>query len=159
MVVFRNRKAAYLWGVMGAFMGIVAAMSYVLLRDGPPSGYSIASTAATVGLFWIGGLGGSAFAASHACVTVTVQPNATVRIVHQYPFRRDQQEVYNERINRASVVESRDAEGDPYYFARAALIDGAHVDLYEAHDRQRCESACARFNQAVFGTSPCRVAP
>ncbi len=111
-----------------------------------------------MGIFWIGGLGGSAFAMNHSCVTVTVQPNSTVRIVHQYPFRRDQQEVHNERINRASVVESRDAEGDPHYFARAALIAGTHVDLYESHDRQSCESTCARFNQAVFGTSISAVA-
>ncbi len=34
MVVFRNRKAAYLWGVTVAFMAIVAAMSYVLLGCG-----------------------------------------------------------------------------------------------------------------------------
>ena len=151
MVVFRNHKAAYLWVFMAVFMTLVAAMSYVFLRDGPPPNYSMALMSAILGGFWIGGLAGSSFVASKPCVTVTVQPHSSVRIVHRYPFRRDQQEVHNNQIENAQVVESCDDEGDPYFFARAKLFDGSSVDLFECHDRQSCEAACARFNQAVFG--------
>jgi hypothetical protein len=153
MMVFRNRKAAFLWGFMAAFMALLAAMSYVLLRDGPPPGYSLEFLTTVMGIFWIGGLGGCCFAASHPCVTVTVQPHSSVLITHSYPFRREQQDVPTDQVVSAGVVESPDDEGNPYFFARAKLIGGLSVDLFESHDRHRCESECARFNQAVFGIS------
>ncbi len=99
-----------------------------------------------------GGLGGSAFAASHPCVSVTLQADSTVRVVHRYPFSRQEQTVGNDRIERAQIVESRDDESNPYFFARTVLIDGTPVALFECHDRQTCEMVCARFNRAVFGS-------
>lgn len=149
MVVFRNHNAAYLWGFMAVFMMFIAAMSYVLLRDGPPPGYSEAMLAALMVMFWIGGLTASARAATRPCITVTLRPDATLRIVRRYPFKRSVLSVHNSEIERAQVIESRDDDGDPYFFSRVELSDGSKLDLFECHDRQTCESVCARFNQAV----------
>lgn len=153
MIEFKNHKAAFLWGFMAVFMSFVAAMTYVLLRDGPPAGYSEAMMAAVMGFFWIGGLGGCSFAASKPCVTVRVHVKSAVSVVHRYPFHRVESHAAIDKVKQAWVIESRDDEGDPYFIVRAKFVDGADFDLFENHDRQSCESACARFNTALSGTS------
>jgi hypothetical protein len=55
MVTFRNHKALFLWAFMALYIGLVAAMSYVLILHGPPEGYSVASTITIMTVFWIGG--------------------------------------------------------------------------------------------------------
>jgi hypothetical protein len=149
-LVFRNYKAAFLWGFMAVFMTFVALMTWVLFRDLSASKSHGFWQAVIMGVFWIAGLGFSVFAASRPCVTVTVQPG-TVRIVHQFPFSRKQRDVMYGELEGAKVGESRDSEGDPYFYARTRLKDGSRIDLFGSHRREKCETVCANFNDAVSG--------
>ncbi len=151
MVVFRNCKAAFLWGFMAVFITFVALMTWVLFRDLSNSKSHGFWQAAIMGVFWVAGLGFSAFAARRPCVSVAVQAG-TVRIVHRYPFSREQREVLPGEFESARIVESRDSDGDPYFHARACLNDGSYVDLFESQNRERCEAVCERFNAAVAGS-------
>jgi hypothetical protein len=157
-LIFRNYKAAFLWGFMAVFMTFVALMTLVLFRDLSASKSHGFWQAVIMGVFWIAGLGFSMFAAGRPCVTVVVQPG-TVRIVHRYPFRCKQHDVSYGELTSAQVVESRDSEGDPYFYARTRLKDGSRVDLSESHSREKCETVCATFNDAVSGGSSGLRAP
>jgi hypothetical protein len=55
MVTFRNNKALFLWAFMALYIGLVVALSYVLIRHGPPESFSVALTLTTMAAFWIGG--------------------------------------------------------------------------------------------------------
>lgn len=147
--IFRNHVARYRWGFMGFFMIGLLAMSYVLFRDGPPPGYSYLGIWAIVALFWIGGLGASAFVASKACTTLTVAADGTIQCVHRYPFHRDVRIFAATDIRCAEVVKTRDNEGDPYFIARLELRDGSQIDIGEGHDRDTCESIRSRFIAAL----------
>jgi len=143
---------------MAVFMTFVALMTWVSFRDLSASKSHGFWQAVIMGVFWIAGLGFSAFAAGRPCMIVTVQPG-TVRIVHQYPFSRKQRDVSYGELERAQVVESRDSEGDPYFYARTRLKDGSNVDLFESHRREKCETVCATFNDTVSAGSRAPRAP
>ena len=137
---------------MAVFMTFVALMTWVLFRDLSASKSHGFWQAVIMGVFWIAGLGFSAFAAGRPCVSVTVQPGS-VRVIHQFPFSRQQRDVTYGELASAQVMDSRDSEGDPYFHARTRLKDGACVDLFESHSREKCETVCAKFNEAVSGSS------
>jgi hypothetical protein len=158
MMVFRNYKAAFLWGFMAIFMSLVALMTWVLFRDLSKSQSHGVWQSVIMGVFWIAGLGFSAFAASQPCVKVVVA-HGFVRIVHRYPFSRLEHELPYDRAKPAQIVESRDSEGDPYFSARAGMVDGLPIDLFESHSRGKCEAVCVEYNAAVFGLPKAPRAP
>lgn len=153
MVAFRNHKAVFGWVFAAIFVLFAGAMTYVFFRDGPPAGYSQLLIAALLALFWLFALAGFGFAASQPCVTVSVFPARDVRVAHRYLFRRAERLVPRAEIEPAQVVESRDDDGDPYFYARATLGDGLRIDLAEGHDRESCDSICRRFN-AILSIGP-----
>jgi len=151
MVTFRNNKAYFLWAFMALYIGLVTALSYVLIRHGPLDGTSVASTLTIMIVLWIGGIGGTLFVANRPCLTLKVEPNFNVHILHRYLFRRCQRVVNNQEIEFSRVVEAIDSNGNRYFIGRASLIDGTSIDLIESHHLQSCEAVCKCFNQAVFG--------
>jgi hypothetical protein len=54
---FRNRMAWALWIFAAIWMTFLLAMTWVVFRDGPPDGHSVATTAAIGALFWAAGIG------------------------------------------------------------------------------------------------------
>ena len=151
MVTFRNHKALFLWAFMALYIVLVVALSYLLIRHGPPDGASVASTITIMTAIWIGGVGGTLFVSNRPCITLKVEPNFTVHISQRYPFRICQRVVDNQQIEFSRVVETLDNNGNRYFIGRASLIDGTNIDFIESHNSQRCEAVCKRFNQAVFG--------
>lgn len=147
---FRNRSAACLWGFAVVWLGMLGAMSYVLVRDGPPPAYSATTTLVIGSLFWLGGIVLLGVAVSSPCVAVVVESPARVRVTWRYPFRTVRRTLAQDEVQAARVVEDKDSEGDPYYVARVAIAGGEAIDLHGSHDRAAREAACARFNQALF---------
>ena len=143
---------------MAVFMTFVVLMTWVLFRDLSASKSHGFWQAVIMSVFWIAGLGFSAFAASRPCVIVSVQ-RGTMRIVHRYPFSRTERDMLFGDLASAQIVESRDSDGDPYFYARTRLKDGSRVDLFESHSREKCKTVCATFNDAVSGGSGSPRAP
>lgn len=40
VTLFRNRLAVFLWGFAALWLTMLCAMTYLMLRDGPPDGHS-----------------------------------------------------------------------------------------------------------------------
>jgi hypothetical protein len=148
-VVFRNRMAAFLWCFCAVWLAMLGAMTWVLLRDGAPAGTSPALVHGGFVLFWLAGAGGAAWAASRPCFRAQVDPAGGVELIWRYPHRAVRRSLPPGSVGPATVVESEDSEGDPYFHARVEAPGGSSFDLAEGHDRERCERACERFNDAL----------
>lgn len=130
---------------------MVGAMTYVVIRDGFPGGYSTPVSLTIVGVFWLGVVALIPYAAAKPCLTAVVDGRNTVHAVWRYPHRAVRLTISGDDIGRAQVVEQKDSENDPYYVSRANTVDGIPLDLKEGHNRAACENACLAFNHAVFG--------
>ena len=149
-MTFRNNVAAFLWVFSSIFLLLVAAMTYVFIRNGTPFGYPPIIVTGALALLWIGAVGLTAFSTSKHCLRVTVQSDSPVSITWRFPFRKQERIVARTDIAPATVVESTDDEGAPYFYARLPIQDGTAIDLAEGHHRASCEATCIRFN-AILG--------
>lgn len=146
VAAFRNNTAVFLWVFAAVFLLMLGAMTYVFIRDGTPAGYSPIFFLAVMAFFWLGGAALAVFAASKHCLAVTVGPRATLLITRRFPFRTETRSVARSHTRPAHVIDSRDSEGSPYFYARATLADGTQIDLAESHSRESCAATVARFN-------------
>lgn len=72
-MTFRNNVAAFPWGFSAIFLVLVAAMTYVFIRDETPLGYSPIIVTGAMALFWIGAVGCTASSTRKHCLRDTVQ--------------------------------------------------------------------------------------
>ncbi|WNM62131.1 hypothetical protein [Candidatus Nitrospira neomarina] len=149
-MTFRNNVAAFLWGFSAIFLVLVAAMTYVFIRDGAPFGYSPIIVTGAMALLWIGAVGLTVYSTSKHCLRVTVRSDSPVFITWRFPFRKEERIVARTDIAPATVVESTDDEGAPYFHVRVPIQDGTMIDIAEGHHRASCEATCLRFN-AILG--------
>lgn len=56
-MTFRNNVAAFLWVFSSIFLLLVAAMTYVFIRNGTPFGYPPIIVTGALALLWIGAVG------------------------------------------------------------------------------------------------------
>ncbi|AXQ28105.1 hypothetical protein D0B54_05185 [Solimonas sp. K1W22B-7] len=148
-ITFRNRKAGFLWGFAAAWLGMLLAMTWVVVRDGPPDDYSLHATLVVGALFWFAGLGLLIFVAGKPCYQLELSGDGQVRMSWRYPFRVVRKTLPAGELGPATVIEIRDSEGDPYFMARVKTPDGGVVDFAESSDRGECERACERLNAAL----------
>jgi hypothetical protein len=150
VTLFRNRAAWALWIFMAVWMFFLCLMTYVLLRDGPPPGYSWQTMWAVMFFFWTVGLAATAWATSQRIVRVEVRDSGALDVTWRWPFRALRRRVEAADVPPAEIVYGADSDGDPYYTCRVTLADGTTVDLAEGHDEASIEGVAARFN-AVAG--------
>ena len=77
------------------------------------------------------------------------RPPGSVTVTWRYPHKVVRRVFGAAGVEPATVVGSRDSEGDPYFYARVVSTDGETIDLAESHDRSACERACKKFNAAL----------
>jgi hypothetical protein len=149
-VTFQNRLAGFLWGFAAVWLTMLLAMTYVVLRDGPPEGSSAPTVVIVMALFWIGGIGLGAFVSTKPCIFVTIEQGNSVSATWRYPHKVVRRVLPAASVLPAAVIDSRDSDGDPYFYARANTIDGEPIDITEGHSQKDCEQACERFNSALY---------
>jgi hypothetical protein len=154
MTTFRNRMAWAIWIFMALWMTFLVAMTWVVLRDGPPEEHSVATIAAVFAFFWAAGLGGSAWACSIRILRVDVRDSGALDVTWRSPFRAERRRVEARDVPPAVVVDGKDSDGDPYFTCRVTLADGATLDLAEGHARPPLDDAAARFNQLTRQRRP-----
>lgn len=162
MTVFRNRIAWALWIFMGTWMSFLVLMTYVLLRAGPPSGYSWPVMWAVMFFFWTMGLGATAWASSQRIVRVEVSDSGAIDVTWRWPFRVQRRRVEAADVPPAEIVYGKDSDGDPYFTCRVTLADGTTIDLAESHDETTIEATRTRFNAVAGrrrGSSPRSASP
>ena len=148
-LTLRNRMASALWIFAAIWMTFLAAMTWVVVRDGPPDGHSLAATAAIGAIFWAAGIGLSTWACTFRVLRVDVSDSGALDVVWRSPLRVERRRVEARDVPAAVVVDGKDSDGDPYYHCRVTLADGAILDLAESHARQPIEETAARFNTAT----------
>ncbi|MET0271911.1 MAG: hypothetical protein ABW360_02870 [Phenylobacterium sp.] len=147
---FRNRKAWALWIFMGIWMFFLCLITYVLLRDGPPPGYSWQMMWAVMFFFWSIGLSATVWASTQRIVHVDVTDTGALDVTWRWPIRVERRRVEAADVPPAEMIYGSDSDGDPYYTCRVTLADGNTIDLAESHDESSIEATVARFN-AIAG--------
>jgi hypothetical protein len=150
-IAFRNRTAAFIWGLAALWLILLAAGTYAFVRDGPPAGYSSPAVIAILVLFWAGGIGLAAFALNRPCFLVSVGAGARVFATWRYPHRVVRKQFDAASVRPAEVVAARDDEDNPYFYARVRTFGTDYFDLAQGSTRSLCEAACEQFNAALFG--------
>lgn len=158
-MTFRNNIAAFGWCLSALFLAGCAAFTYILIRDGSshiqiyppdiPGYYPPWFMPAVLAIFWLAGIGLARHVANKPCIRVEVRLDKSVVITRRYPLKTETQIVRAAEMGPASVVQSEDGDGDPYFRASIALPDGTTLDIWEGSGRELCEVACARFNGAI----------
>jgi len=146
---FQNRLAAFLWGFAAIWLTGLLAMTYLVLRDGPPDGTSVSTVVIVMALFWIGAIGLAAYVSTKPCVSVTVKQGNYVSATWRYPHKVVRKLLPAASLLPAVVIDSRDSDGDPYFYARVNTVGGEPIDITEGHSRVACEQTCERFNSAL----------
>lgn len=150
--VFRNRKAAFLWGFMAVWLGMLIVFTGLFLRDGVPAGQSLPLFVGVLAVFWIGGLGAAAHVLTQPLIEVRVVATGEVQVRRRYPWRVVERRYPRGAPRRATLVEGRDSDNDPYFRARLDLPEGDHVDLWEGHDREQAQTEVDRFHRQTRST-------
>lgn len=146
----RNRSAAFLWGFTSVWMAMLIAMTWVLHRDGAPAGYSTSLVMAVLGAFWLAGAALVWFAISNPCLVISIDTQGVVHAAWRYPHRVVRRSFVSADLTPARVVDDKDSEGDPYFFARSETVDGRYsLNLAESHDRSHCERVCTTFSELI----------
>lgn len=155
----RNNSAASGWGFSLIFLVMCGLFTYILVRDGSshiqiyppdiPEFYPPWVMPLVLAVFWVAGIGFASYVASKPCISVEVRPDKSVVVVNHYPFSKSVRHISAEDLSLAEVIESTDDESDPYFETRISASDGFAVCIAEGHDRERCESVCASFNDAI----------
>lgn len=156
---FRNSIAAFIWGFSFLFLVMCVLFTYLLIRDGAshipiyppdiPDFYPPWVMPLVVAVFWLAGIGLAAYAGSKPCVSAEVQADKSVIVTHRYPLRKSVRHIPAARLEPARVIATTDSEGDPYFECQITASDGFTASIAEGHDRGRCESVCASFNDAT----------
>ncbi len=145
---FANRNALALWGFAAIWLAMLVMFTLLVVRDGPPEGYSLSFTAAVLSVFWLGGFALVSAVVGKACFSVVISPEQ-VTFSSRYPHKRTRTIVPTGRVGRAEVVEARDSDGDACFYARLRLPDGTDFDLSEGYSRGYCEATCREFSRAI----------
>ena len=143
-MTFRNPLPTYPWALAAFWWAMLISMTLVFVRDGPPAGYAMPTVWAILCIFGVGGAGLAAFALSKLCFNAGIEPGVGVSVTLRYPFKVARTFFPRELVVPPTVVEDKDSECAPYFYARLLLVDRSAIDIAEGHDRDNCESACQR---------------
>lgn len=146
---FRDRSAVFGWVFMAIWLAMLSAFTALFLRDGPPPDTSPQLMFAALAAFWILGLPAAAHIFSKPVIEVLVQHGGSVILRKRRLLRRTERRFGPRAQLRASLVEARDSDGDPYFHARLLASGETEVDLWSGHSREQAQAEVARFNAAV----------
>ena len=154
-----NKAARFGWWFSACFLLMCAVFTYILIRDGlsrtqtySPSafGHALPWLMPTVlAMFWAAGFGAAWYLMCIPCVEARVDASGSVHILRRYPFRKESQTIHAADLAGAELVETKDSEGDLYYFIRFTTADGMQIDVAQSPDRTICETALNSFKAAL----------
>lgn len=153
-IVFANYKPAFGWFLTSCCLLMAAVISFIFYKDGPPAGFSPLSFRIMLFLFWSFVVGGATYAFNIPCVIIFFTPEARLRVVMQYPFSKQTNEVSPSSIKQVTIVETKDSDGDPYFLSRVNIDNGMRFDFYESHHRPDCEMQCEKMRALLKQTRP-----
>ncbi len=146
-VISSNRIVWFIWLFTMVYAVGFFAMLYLLSRDGLPPDDSAFKVTVFVALF-LSGLGILVWQSCTRCTTsVTQLENKRLLIVAQYPFMRLSHELAPRDAQPAIVVETKDSDGDPYFYTQLSVGYPFEEPVKIAEgSREFCVAARDQFN-------------
>jgi hypothetical protein len=148
-IEIRNRMAAFGWGFMAVWLGMVALFTYIMGRDGPhPSQPPLLQHGVLAG-FWIIGLTVAGHLFSKPCTRLSVEADGTARLVRRTPFGREVETWPPGAVAAIEVRAGKDDEGDPYWRTFLRTTDGREHMIREGRVPEDQQALAARLRAAL----------
>ena len=145
----RNRMAAFGWGFMAVWLGMVALFTYIMGRDGPHPSQPALLQQGALAAFWIVGLTVAAHVTSKPCTSLSVDATGTARLVRRTPLRREVETWPPGAVAAIEVRQGKDDEGDPYWHTVLVARNGAEHMIREGRDPEEQRAMAARLRAAL----------
>jgi len=158
-MIIKNKTAIVGWVFTTAFLIFCALITYILIRDGssniqidPPSNTNVYPhwfMPLIMLEFWIAGITAAVYAWHIPIVRVSVLQKAAVLVELIYPLRTVKHAFSVTEIQPATVIETKDSEGDVYFECEFRANNGFLAKMAESSNKEVCESCCRQFNEAI----------
>jgi hypothetical protein len=149
MPEFHERSAMLSWVVAGFSMAGTCVVTFLILRNGIPTDFSLLQTVLFVAVWWFTTIWLIAFARRKACVGITLQADRSVKIVTRFPWKKFERTIPNSSFGLAEVITATDTDGD-VYFTACVVVDGQErIVLVQGADQVACQKAVDEFNAVL----------
>ena len=158
-MIIKNKSAIVGWVFTTAFLIFCALITYILIRDGssniqidPPSNTNLYPhwfIPLIMLAFWIAGITAAVYAWHTPIIRVSVLQKAAVLVELIYPLHTVKHVFSVTQIQPATVIETKDSEGDVYFECEFRANNGFLAKMAESSNKEVCESCCRQFNEAI----------
>jgi hypothetical protein len=128
-----NRKAAFLWGFMAIWFGMLSMFVYLYVTK-PLFGEQGQWMPIGLGLFFIFGIGGMKWAFGHPIVSLRLA-DGRAQIRELYAFRVESTTCLADEISVLPIREDKDSDGDPYFKLEITVREKTFL-IWESHSRE-----------------------
>jgi len=145
----RNRLAAFGWGFMGVWLGMLALLTWTMARDGPHPSQPAWLQLGALAAFWLVGLPAAGYLLSRPVTRLRVAPDGTAVLGRRTPFGREEERYPPGSITAVEVREGKDSDGDPYWRTFLVVADGRQRVVREGHHAPEQKALAARLRGAL----------
>jgi hypothetical protein len=145
----RNRMAAFGWGFMAIWLGMLVLFTFIMGRDGPHPSQPALLQQGVLAVFWIVGLTVAGHVLSQPCTSLSVAADGTATLARRTPLRREVETWPPGAIAAIEVRAGKDDEGDPYWRTLLVARDGAERLIREGRDPDDQRALAARLRAAL----------
>jgi hypothetical protein len=145
----RNRVAAFGWGFMALWLGMLALFTFIMGRDGPHPSQPALLQQGLLAAFWVVGLAVAAHLLAKPVTSLSVDAGGTARLARRTPLRREVETWPPGAIAAVDVREGKDDEGAPYWRTVLLARDGGEHVIREGHDPDDQRALAARLRAAL----------
>jgi hypothetical protein len=138
-----NHSAAFGWGFMAIWLGMLALFTGLFVREGGFHQFSRDIEIAILSVFWLGGLAGVVQVLSNPLIRVERIGDDLI-VTERWPLSSRRHRLPAGTPPPATVAAERDSDGDTYYACRLILPDGRAVYIFQSPVRAEAEHALAR---------------
>jgi hypothetical protein len=144
-LVVKNKTPLYARVFMLLFVGGVALITYVALRDGAPAPQRLWPW--IMAAFWASALFGLWWAMNQEVCQLTIKGPGSITVTRGKAFRREEHWIDRARF---WIEDTKDSDGDPY-FKLMTDAPGGKLTVKEGHSRTHLEGLQQRIETAVSG--------
>ena len=149
VIDLRSRTAIAGWVFMALWLGALAAMTWVLHRDGPHPSQPADLQYGVIGVFWLVGIPAGLHLLAQPCTRFVVAPDGTLTIARRSLFGRETETFPPGSIAGVEVRAAKDDDGDRIFRTVVIAADGRERLAREALDEAAGEVLAARLRTAL----------
>ena len=147
-VQIRNDSALFLWVFSSVWLAGVMIFTGLAIREGGIPGLSEPATQFVLAAFWVTGLGFGVFAFRKPLFLARID-GKTLRLQKRWVTLTKSDQIPLSEIDKITLFETKDSEGDPYFEYRLPFSEGDDFILFEGHDIKKIEADIAALKLAL----------